>query len=202
MTDKTELADLITLLKSIYDLKKLLRQGWIRSGVPPCSIESIAAHSFGAAVIGYFLACLENEHDPHINPYRVATITLFHDFLESMYLDLDHSIKEILPSDEAKKIKKMLEDGAHHHLKGLLSSNSLRIALDNVISRRNEKEKTIMRIADKLELGFQARNYYLRGLLSEEEKKKYLESLESIRNLTVSMRVKDLLEDLVLMFLQ
>lgn len=196
MLNEDERDDLITIFAIAYSLKRLLRQGWIRSGVPTCSIENIASHSCAAAMMSYFLATLEQQSDPSIDPYRVATLTLFHDFLEGMYLDLDRSIEEITSKNEAKKIKRALEDGARRQLLGNIRSDTIKNALKHILMETNVKERTLVHIADKLDLVLQAQDYYSRGLLSESERQKYFRSFEAIINLGALTTVKHLLDAL------
>ena len=86
------------LLKNILLMKRLLRTGWIRAGVPKCDIESLADHSWAVATLTYLFILEENalrvkipEKKP-LNIEKSILIALFHDFLESEYLDLDKSV--------------------------------------------------------------------------------------------------------------
>ncbi len=192
------LTDLFFILEHIYTLKKLLRQGWIRSGVSTCSIESIADHSFGTAVIAYLLASLESQHDSTVNPHLIAVKALFHDYLESFYLDLDRSIEQILSPIDAKTVKTLLENGALEYLWENISLDAVKESLMAVISIENEKERAIVRIADKLELLFQARDYQARNLLSKSETEVYFKSMEIIKEEMDALTCKDVLEQMLL----
>ncbi len=176
-------------------MKRLLRQGWIRAGVPLSVIESIADHSFNTAIIAYIIASLERQYDPSIDPNRVVAFSLFHDFLESLYFDVDKSITRILPEHEAIALKVRLDEKSLHHLMETIKNEDMKNIISRVLTdNTNEKERLILKIADKLELGLQAKDYYLRGMMSIIETKKFFESVNSIRNEINTFHIKELLE--------
>jgi putative hydrolase of HD superfamily len=98
------------ITENILDMKRLLRTGWIRAGVPKCDIESLADHSWGVAVLTYLLCLQENEHRmrnkivPLLNTEKAVLMALFHDFAESEYLDIDKSPTNVVSSDKVSAI--------------------------------------------------------------------------------------------------
>ncbi|MGQ9859453.1 MAG: HD domain-containing protein [Thermodesulfobacteriota bacterium] len=138
-------------------LKRIRRSGWWVAGID--HPESVAEHTFRAALIGYILASLEGA-----DPFRAATMCLFHDLPEArtgdlhrvndLYLDSKEAQKrafldqvEKLPSSCAQQLKTMYldwEDGG---------SPEARIARD----------------ADLLECLIQAKEYQAQGCSSVEE---------------------------------
>ena len=62
-------------------LKRVKRSGWWVAGIK--DPESVAEHSFRTAVIGFYLAFLEN-----VDPYKVVTMALFNDIHEARINDL------------------------------------------------------------------------------------------------------------------
>ncbi len=68
---------LLNYLFEVGQLKFVKHTGWWLAGVK--DPESVAEHSFRAAVIAYILACKENVQ----NPEKVAVAVLFHDVHES-----------------------------------------------------------------------------------------------------------------------
>jgi len=92
----------MSFLKNLLIMKRLLRQGWVRAGVPLSSIESIADHSWSVSVLTYVFTVLENQIrvsrsiKPNLNLEKGVYIALFHDFTESEYFDMDKSIRNLL----------------------------------------------------------------------------------------------------------
>lgn len=78
-------------LSELESLKNLPRAGWLRIGVPPAEVESVAEHSFGSAVIAYVIALLEG-----VPPEKSTLITLFHDIGEARTGDITPLTAQIL----------------------------------------------------------------------------------------------------------
>lgn len=78
-------------------LKKMQRTGYPFLG---SGSESIAEHSFRAALIGYWLALIDGEADAG----RVALMMLHHDLAEARTGDLNYMNKRYCQADEAKAI--------------------------------------------------------------------------------------------------
>jgi hypothetical protein len=77
-------SDLEGMIDYLYEmglLKRLPRAGWLVAGID--HPESIAEHSFRAAIIGYLLASVEGA-----DPARTALLCLFHDTQESRIGDV------------------------------------------------------------------------------------------------------------------
>lgn len=68
--------------------KNLVRTGWMQSGVPPVMGDTVASHSFEAAVIAYYISKKLKEMGVQINPDHASSIALFHDLGESLLGDL------------------------------------------------------------------------------------------------------------------
>lgn len=82
------LQDIITSARS------LARTGWMLRGVPPSMAESVASHSFAAALIALELAGRVGA-----DPYRSAAIALVHDIAEAKIGD----IAKVSGINEAKR---------------------------------------------------------------------------------------------------
>lgn len=65
--------------------------------------DSIAAHSFRAALIAWFLAKLEG-----VDPYKVALMTLLHDFPEARTGDADWVVRNYVHEDEERAAREQL----------------------------------------------------------------------------------------------
>lgn len=172
--------NLLRFLFEVGKLKKVKRSGWWLIGVD--LPESVADHSYRCAVIGYFLAKLEN-----VDPYKVAVMCLFHDVQEARINDLHRVGQRYLDSGAAEKkaFKEQiasLGDELGGELKPLLE----------LFGNKDNIEGTIAKDADILECALQAREYQhegfvgaddwlknARGTLSSKSAKKLLKQIET-----------------------
>ena len=69
-------------------LSSLARTGWMLDGVPARDAETVAEHSYVAAVIALEVALRLRERGAMIDPYRAATLALVHDMAESVIGDI------------------------------------------------------------------------------------------------------------------
>ncbi|MFB6290478.1 MAG: HD domain-containing protein [Candidatus Bipolaricaulia bacterium] len=139
--------DLANFAKFIFELgqlKRTPRSGWLKLGVN--NPESVAAHTFRTAIIGYLLGQLEGE-----NPYKVAGYCLFHDMAETRTMDLDWLAQKYLDKEDytsseivANQIARLPED--------------LASSIDDLMNRCPESEglKKVTKDADLLDLIFQS----------------------------------------------
>ncbi|AEB95628.1 MULTISPECIES: HD domain-containing protein [Metallosphaera] len=82
------------LERLIVGCKNLVRTGWMQRGVPPGIGETVAGHSFEAAVIAYVIATKLKEKGYQVNPDHASVIALFHDVGESLVGDLPKWVTE------------------------------------------------------------------------------------------------------------
>lgn len=82
-------------------LKRVARSGWSAAGVD--NPESVAEHSFRAAVIAFFLAQKEGA-----DPFRTAVLALFHDLPEARTLDL-HKVAQRYFDTKAAEVRAGLD---------------------------------------------------------------------------------------------
>ncbi len=145
-------------------MKRLLRTGWIRAGVPKCDIESLADHSWAVAILTYCFVIEENalradiHEKPSLNIERAVFIALFHDFLESEYLDIDKSVFNLTSSDKIISFLKELEEGALNRIIKQLTPN-MGNSLEDLMKEKNSLEYQVVRIADHVDLLLQTRDY-------------------------------------------
>lgn len=148
--------------ENIVLMKRLLRQGWVRTGVPTSSIESLADHSWSVAALTYLFVHLENvsrgSTEPKIDIEKAILIALFHDLPESEYFDVDKSITNIMEQDKLTDFLDMLEKGA---IKKLVEKipDSLKDSFLEVLTDKESEEYHIARIADSVDLLNQAGDY-------------------------------------------
>ena len=132
-------------------LKRVKRSGWWVAGIK--NPESVADHCFRCAVIGYYLAHLENAYS-----YAVIVMTLFNDIHEARINDLHKMGHFYIDFKNAEK--KVFRDQIAHLDK--------KIAQDLERFRRDYDEQTtpesiVARDADILECLLQAKEYYDNG---------------------------------------
>ena len=128
-----------SLLFESLSLKKLPRMGWLIERAPH---ESLADHSFGAAIIALALARMEG-----LNGQVEAALlrrALLHDLHEARVGDLSRLQRQYVKADYARAEKEMLE-GTH-----LWPEISL---------LKGEKLAILAHDADKLDMLFQAIDY-------------------------------------------
>ena len=127
--------DIVKFIHEAGSLKLLPRSGWLKFGIK--LPESVAEHSFRAALIAFILA-LKNGESLEV-ACKAATAALFHDLHESRTMDLHKIAQKYVIADE----KKAKED---------------QLSWMEVKPDFSEVEDYVYD-ADKLELAFQAVEY-------------------------------------------
>jgi len=69
-------------------LNNLSRTGWMLRGVPGCNAETVAQHSFTAALIALELAWEARGRGFEVDPLRASVIALLHDVAEAWMGDI------------------------------------------------------------------------------------------------------------------
>ena len=141
-------------LLEMLELKQLSRTGWVRSGVE--NPESVAAHSWGMAVLALRLAPKE------LNLERVLSLCLVHDLPEVRVGDLT-------PHDDTSN-KAELE----HKAMSEMAPEWLSL-FEEYEAGKTAEAKFVKQI-DKLDMGLQAIMYQTKQLVSLEE---FIESAKS-----------------------
>ena len=129
-------------------LKRIKRTGWVVRGIP--EPESIAEHSYRAALLGYFLAM-----ERGLDAGKVAGMLLIHDLAESL-------IGDITPEGEMFMDKDEVERKAIEFLADNLKSKAIE-ELWKEFNYGDSPEAKLAREVDKAEMAFQAREYSDRG---------------------------------------
>ena len=82
--------------------------------------EDVAVHSWEVATFAHVLAVIHKQQNPdsELDPYRMATIALYHDATEVITGDMPTPVK--YHSDAMRKAYKGVEEKAQHELLGLL----------------------------------------------------------------------------------
>lgn len=115
-------------------LRRVERSGWKTIGIKP---ESVAEHSYRAAIIAYLLAKKEG-----VDPHKAALAALMHDLHETRVSDLHLIAKKYITVDSEKAARESLAP------------------LPEVLELfQDEKLMRVVKDADRLELVFQAKEY-------------------------------------------
>lgn len=77
------IANLAVVLRTIQELKRVKRTGWIDRGVPLAEVESVADHSYLTALIAW-MASID---DPTLDSDRILKLAMVHDLAESIVGD-------------------------------------------------------------------------------------------------------------------
>ncbi|WP_297435176.1 HD family hydrolase [Thermococcus sp.] len=166
------------------NLKKLRRTGWILRGVP--IPESIADHSFRAALITLFLADELRDGGVEIDTERALRMALLHDLGEARITDVPLPAQRYF--DKA---------GGEEALKGLfdkIEGAGRYMALFEEYSGGSTPEGKLVRFADKLEMLLQAYEYERTGFRGLDE---FWKVAEDLRASEFYPYFRDLVEGLV-----
>lgn len=158
-------------------MKQLLRSGWIRAGVPKSEIESLADHSWAVTVYAYFFCIQENSMrintgKKQVNLEKTVLMALFHDFLESEYMDLDKSFYNVI---NPEKIDKFIEEIESSALKMIIShvSPDIGTSLQSLFSNQDSEEYQLVKISDYYDLLVQTRYYSQKHWINEKDKQSF-----------------------------
>ncbi|MDP9867048.1 MULTISPECIES: HD domain-containing protein [Streptosporangium] len=145
-----ELARLTGLLYEMGLLKRYRRTGWLVAGVR--DPESIADHSFRAAVIATVIAAMEGG-----DPERAAFMSLFHDSQETRITDIPYLAKRYLKTASNEEVTADQTRGV---------PSAVAEVIGGAVGEYEEKtslEARCARDADKLECLIQAVEYREQG---------------------------------------
>tara|TARA_R110002072_G_scaffold57188_3_gene147303 strand:- start:50328 stop:50924 length:597 start_codon:yes stop_codon:yes gene_type:complete len=113
--------------------------------------EDVAVHSWEVATFAHVLAVIHKQQNPNsdIDPYRMATIALYHDATEVITGDMPTPVK--YHSDAMRKAYKGIEQKAQHELLALLPE-SIQADFKAVLIEENlsENYQTLLKAADRL----------------------------------------------------
>ncbi|NPB02902.1 MAG: HD family hydrolase [Thermotogae bacterium] len=139
-------------------LKLIPRSGWWYYGVK--EPESVAEHTTGVAMLSFVMAAFLRELGEKVDPYKAATMALFHELGESRIGDVHLEARRYIPSEELERAEAM----AYNEVVSVLGDvgNSIR-DLYREFESRSSPEALVVRAADKLELLFQALSYERHG---------------------------------------
>ena len=142
----------------IIGLKNTARTGWMQRGVPSSIAESVAEHSYHAAMIAGLIASKLNARGVRVDLYKAMAIAVIHDTPECVIGDIPLYIQR--ECKEVLDCKKKVEVKAFEDIVG--GSRDL-VELYLEWSRESSIEAIIARVSDKLSTLIQACEYYKTG---------------------------------------
>jgi putative hydrolases of HD superfamily len=170
--------DLLALFRTLGNLKRTPRTGWLDRGIPGPEVESVADHMLLTALMAWMLAL----DDPDLDADRVLKLAVIHDIAEAIVGDIPPYAPEDIPdradaealraffsvrrlaSPEAEAEKHEAEHAAAHELLGHLSE-SIRNEIHSLweeYESRATPEAQFVKDVDRLEAFLQARDYQRR----------------------------------------
>lgn len=150
---------LIELFYEINHLKRLLRQGWLRS-IPAEQCESVAEHTFGVALLAWALA---ERFFPGLDPEKILKLALIHDIGEIHAGD-------ITPYDGISAAEKnQAEQQAVKQLFSRLPGGEKYLALWEEYENGTSPEAQFVKQIDRLEMALQASIYEYQHEVNLEE---------------------------------
>ena len=159
---------ILSFLQEAIRLKKMVRSGWIYSGVSKSDTESVADHSYMITLIAMILALREKEKGSKINVEKVIVMAILHDLPESVSQDLDRRIRKYSP----EKYDIFKEDLDSEAMKFLLTNlptkiNKQLLLIYQELRRKESLEAKLILEADRLETILQMNDYIQRGYPKE-----------------------------------
>ncbi len=136
----------------------LVRTGWMLRGVPPAIGETVADHSFAAALIALELGFRLQRKGFNVDPYRAASIALVHDIGETIIGDIPR-VSGIPRREKAYAEARAVESlGIDDNIKNLYREFEEERTLEARIARLSELLSTYLRGLEYEELGYDVRD--------------------------------------------
>jgi putative hydrolase of HD superfamily len=138
--------DLSELYKIIFKLKNTKRQGWLDRNL---NSDTIAAHSLGAAIIGWRIADKEK-----VDPAKIAEFLIIHDLVMVF-------MEDVTPTGGKYLTKRKLEEKAKHTIAEAFNPkyHDKYLQLFDEYNLQQSLESKVARDADKLDTLLQAESY-------------------------------------------
>jgi putative hydrolase of HD superfamily len=186
---KKQSKELLNFLTELMRLKSVPRIGWLLRGVR--DVESVAAHTYGVAVIAMVLADRARERGMKVDGERMLRMALLHDLTESRTGDLPSTIKKYFGKKNVRDADDRIAEEMFAQLGPL--GDSYR-ELWREYEHRQCIESKLVKAADKFDLLLQSIEYEKGGANSLQE---FWESAdEDFERLGIADLIGDLIETL------
>jgi putative hydrolases of HD superfamily len=165
--------DVIEFAKTVGKLKEIKRAGWVRRGIP--DPESIADHSFRAALLGMVLSDSEG-----LDTEKVMRMLLLHDLEESVTGDIPHPQK--LKMDR-QKLKAMQEGAINQALSKLPSDlKEMYVSIWKEMEEEKSEEAKFCKDVEKLEMLMQVDDYQRKSKENKDKLNAFWKEAADIRD--------------------
>lgn len=134
-------------------LKRIPRMGWRMRGIIPC--ESVADHSFRVVYIAMLLADALAATGVKVDASRAIRLAIVHELPEALLTDLAKDPVDLL----GKKAKFAAEAAAMERITAGLAAGAAYRAQWHEFEEEKTLEAKIVRMADRLDMMVQARDY-------------------------------------------
>ncbi|MEM0373863.1 MAG: HD family hydrolase [Sulfolobaceae archaeon] len=170
----------MNLEKILVSSKNLVRTGWMQHGIPPAIGETVASHSFEAAILAYEISNELLKLGVKVNPDRASVIALFHDIAESIMGDLPRWTTQSMNKTEKINLE----------IKAIKELNA-NIELYEEYYKGLSIEGRIARLSDKLSTCLQAIRYKKMGFNVDDIISSSIREIEEILNDGVFVSIKE-----------
>lgn len=145
---------MLSVFLELQRLKRLDRTGWVLRGLPP-GAESVAAHSYGVALVAMLLADECAARGARVNVERVLRLALLHDLQETRTGDMPRTVANYYGSDARRRAERAAFDDI---MRGLASAQTAErySALHEDYEERASLEARLVKAADVIDLLAQA----------------------------------------------
>ncbi|MHA1213604.1 MAG: HD domain-containing protein [Candidatus Heimdallarchaeota archaeon] len=156
---------LLSFLQNALRLKRMVRSGWVYSGVPRADVESVADHSFMTTLVSLVIALEEQKNGNEIDIEKIMIMALLHDLSESVSQDVDRRIRKFSPK-KFDEFKQELDEKATRYLLDMLPEYFTEKLQDylNELHNGTSTEAKIVSEADRFEVILQLADYRRLGL--------------------------------------
>ncbi len=154
--------NLIEIIKTVGNLKRMPRMGWLAVGVPINMVENVSEHIMRVSFISMILCDFINIDKKVIDCTKVIKMALVHDVPEALFMDVGGEARNLLSRDlrielEEKALNMIFKDFTPDLAKKY-------VELWNEYEKGDSLESKLVKIADKLDMFVQALEYIEMGL--------------------------------------
>ena len=148
------------LAETLEAASALARTGWMLRGVPHQLAESVAEHSFWAAVIALELSSIARSLGIDVSPERVASIALVHDLAEALMGDIAKvsGISDAVKEEAERKAIDMLPLSAV--ARSLMLEFMERRSVEARLAKAAEELATLLRARSYIRVGYDVSDIY------------------------------------------
>ena len=158
MSEKTA-AQILRVMKTMDTLEALPRSGYLLRGIR--NPESVAAHSFGTALLAMLLADAEE----NIDAAKTLRMAVLHETGEARMTDIPLVAKRLFPEGALHQA----ESKAEAEILGELDDGNDYLALLDEFREQKTREARLVKAADKLQMLIKVRLYEQAGAGGLEE---------------------------------